>query len=117
MGKTLQPYALNNDQQQLYQAQRDWVRAKLRKESGAVIGEEEMAEEIRTYFPQPGENAELRKQKQKARKEAERQMEIGAGRELPNAVPFSPGAAQKFDGALSPAEAAELADLKRRLGK
>lgn len=33
----------------------DWVRSKLRKESGAVIGEQEAIDEIKTYFPWPGD--------------------------------------------------------------
>lgn len=62
-----------------YQAQQDWVRAKLRKESGAVIGVQEMNDEIRTYFPMPGDGPEVVKQKAASRKQAERQFEIGAG--------------------------------------
>lgn len=50
------------------QAQEDWVRAKLRKESGAVIGADEMADEIKTYFPQPGDTPEVIAQKERARK-------------------------------------------------
>lgn len=72
-------YILNPDEQRLAQAQRDWVRAKLRKESGAVIAEEEMAAEIKTYFPQPGEDDATIAQKREARLRAERQMAIGAG--------------------------------------
>lgn len=56
------------------QAQRDWVRAKLRKESGAVIGKEEEEAEIRTYFPQAGDPPALITQKRAARKAAERAM-------------------------------------------
>ena len=72
-------YALSPTEQQLLQAQRDWVRAKLRRESGAVIGADEMAAEIRQYFPQPGEDEATAKQKREARKNAERQLQIGAG--------------------------------------
>lgn len=79
IGKDLQPYVLGKDREKTLQAQRDWVRAKLRKESGAVIGQEEMAEEIRTYFPQPGESADVAAQKAAARQAAARQLEIGAG--------------------------------------
>jgi len=86
VGRTLQPYTMNADEEKLYQAQQDWVRAKLRKESGAVIGDEEMAEEIRTYFPMPGESKEVAEQKKQARQVALRQMEIGSGREAKNAT-------------------------------
>lgn len=59
-------------QTQLYrQAQEEWVRAKLRKESGAVIGANEMNDEVRTYFPQAGDSAEMIQQKARARAVAE----------------------------------------------
>jgi len=57
----------------------DWVRAKLRKESGAVIGPKEMQDEIITYFPQPGDSAAVIKQKAESRRAAERAMSISAG--------------------------------------
>ncbi len=79
VGTRAEPYKLSVPEQKLMQAQRDWVRAKLRKESGAVIGDEEMAEEIRTYFPQPGQGPEIVAQKKEARRRAEEQMQIGAG--------------------------------------
>ena len=69
---------LTEPEQQLLQAQRDWVRAKLRKESGAVIGPEEMAAEIKQYFPQPGEGPKVIAQKKEARKRAEEQLRITA---------------------------------------
>jgi hypothetical protein len=79
MDTGIEGYVLNSAEQQVAQAQRDWVRSKLRKESGAVIGAEEMAAEIKTYFPQPGEGPEVIAQKAEARRRAERQMQIGSG--------------------------------------
>jgi len=73
-----------------YQAQQDWVRAKLRKESGAVIGVQEMNDEIRTYFPMPGDSPEVIRQKAASRKQAERQFEIGAGHAASQAAPSAP---------------------------
>jgi len=73
-----------------YQAQSDWVRAKLRKESGAVIGPQEMRDEIRTYFPMPGEDDETIRQKAASRKQAERQFEISAGNAASQAAPSAP---------------------------
>jgi len=84
-GTNFEGMALNERQGKILQAQRDWVRAKLRKESGAVIGADEMAEEIRTYFPLPGEGPELTEQKRQARKAAERQFEIMGGAASPQA--------------------------------
>jgi hypothetical protein len=59
-------------------AQDAWIRAKLRKESGAVIGAEEMEAEKRTFFPQPNDPPEVRKQKKKLREEVEKSMEVAA---------------------------------------
>jgi hypothetical protein len=61
------------------QAQEDWVRAKLRKESGAVIADEEMEREIATYFPKPGDTPQVIKQKAKARETAIQGMKKAAG--------------------------------------
>jgi hypothetical protein len=62
------------------QAQRDWVRAKLRKESGATIGDQEMQKEIETYFPQIGDSPGVIKQKSDARQIAIQGMINSAGR-------------------------------------
>jgi hypothetical protein len=64
---------------QLYrQAQENWVTANLRKESGAVIGAEEMQQEIKKYFPQLGEGPEVIAQKAEARRIAEEGMKLNA---------------------------------------
>jgi hypothetical protein len=63
-----------------YQAAADWVRAKLRKESGAVISPEEMVQEIRTYFPQPGDSTSRIEQKRQARLQAQEGMKGMSGR-------------------------------------
>lgn len=85
LGTRVEGYVLNDQEQRLEQAKRDWVRAKLRKESGAVIAEEEMAEEIKTYFPIPGEGPAQIAQKRAARIRAQRQMEITSGPAAPMA--------------------------------
>lgn len=63
---------------QYQQAMRDWVRAKLRKESGATIGDDEMATEIKTYFGEPGMSS-ANKQKAKARNRALEAMAFSSG--------------------------------------
>jgi hypothetical protein len=73
-------------QQQYRQAQENWVRANLRKESGAVIGADEMNQEIKTYFPQPGEDTRVIAQKQLNRQVTQRAMKTAAG---PSYVPFN----------------------------
>jgi hypothetical protein len=76
----------SSTQQQLYrQAQENWVRANLRKESGAVIGADEMNAEIKTYFPQPGDKPENISQKQLARQVTQDAMKTAAGASY---VPF-----------------------------
>ncbi len=73
--------AMQNPEYQVYQQQmQDWVRAKLRRESGAVIGKDEMADEIKTYFPQPGDSPEKIAAKRRSRELAQLGMEAGGGR-------------------------------------
>jgi hypothetical protein len=87
-----------DDAQRYYQAQENWVTANLRQESGAAIGKEEMAKDIRKWFPQPGDSDALKAQKAAARKVAERAMLVQAGpgaSSIPRIVgglPASPGA-------------------------
>lgn len=57
------------------QAAMQWVRAKLRKESGAAISDAEFEGEFNTYFPQYGDGPQVIAQKNAARAEAQRGME------------------------------------------
>jgi hypothetical protein len=68
--------------EQYEQAQENWVTANLRKESGAVIGPEEMQKEIRKWFPVVGNSQDVIEQKRQARKIAEESMRRNAGRAL-----------------------------------
>ena len=81
-GRAAQNFATSTVRQQYEQAQENWVTANLRKESGAVITPEEMAAEIRKWFPQVGDSAEKVEQKRKARLVAEESMRRNAGRAL-----------------------------------
>ncbi len=56
-----------NDRQKYEQAQRDWINANLRKESGAVITDPEFANARQQYFPQSGDSASAIDQKRKNR--------------------------------------------------
>lgn len=60
--------ALNKQQKQYLQAAQQFVRAKLRKESGATIAPEEFKGEFETFFPQPGDDIRTRRQKAAARR-------------------------------------------------
>jgi hypothetical protein len=66
--------------QRYEQAAQAWIRAKLRKESGAAIGVDEMAQEYRTYFPQINDTPANIKQKAEARRIATEAMKKSAGR-------------------------------------
>ena len=47
---------MSSEQQRVDQAQRDFVNAVLRQESGAVISDAEFANAKRQYFPTPGDS-------------------------------------------------------------
>ena len=86
---------LTPQQLQYRQAQEQWVRNKLRKESGAKIDDSEIAGEITTYFPQPRDPKELREQKRNMRAAAEADMMIQAGsaaKLMPGNTGGAPGA-------------------------
>jgi hypothetical protein len=59
--------ALSKEGQQAEQAQRDFVNAVLRRESGAVISPQEFANAQKQYFPQPGDSKEVLAQKRRNR--------------------------------------------------
>ena len=61
-------YSVNSPgYQSMRQAQDNWIGAKLRDESGAQISPDEFERDRRTFFPLPGESAEVVEQKRKAR--------------------------------------------------
>lgn len=72
-------YARSEDAQKYDQAKRDLVNAILRRESGAVISDEEFANAEQQYFPQPGDGPEVVEQKRKNREAAIKGFDIGAG--------------------------------------
>jgi hypothetical protein len=81
------------DTQKFEQAANDWIRAKLRKESGAAIGKDEMESEFRTYFPMVGDTAAVITQKAEARRIATDAMRLNAGGQYRPYVPSTPAAA------------------------
>jgi hypothetical protein len=78
-GTYLQRKAMTPEQQKYKQAADNWIRANLRKESGAVIGADEMQAEYETYFPQPGDSPDVIQQKAEARKITTQAMIKNAG--------------------------------------
>jgi hypothetical protein len=57
----------NPQQQQVDQAQRDFINAVLRRESGAVISPQEFANARKQYFVQPGDSPQVQAQKARNR--------------------------------------------------
>ena len=66
-------------QQQVEQAQRSFVNAILRQESGAAINESEFINAKKQYFPQPGDSKEVIDQKRLNRETAVRALSIAGG--------------------------------------
>jgi hypothetical protein len=76
--------------QQFDQAAQDWIRAKLRKESGAAIGVDEAKQEYATYFPMVGDSAEKIAQKAEARRVVTLGMQKSAGKAYEPYTPLAP---------------------------
>lgn len=63
-------FMLNAPQQQFLQAERDFINAMLRRESGAAIAPSEFESARKQYIPQPGDRPETLEQKRLARERA-----------------------------------------------
>jgi len=87
VGGALARSGQSTETQQYTQAAKDWIRAKLRKESGAVIGAQEERDEYETYFPVVGDTPERITQKAEARRVATLGMQKSAGKAYQPYVP------------------------------
>jgi len=85
VGDVLERRVMTPEQQQYKNAALAWIRAKLRKESGAAIGIDEAEQEYKNYFPVVGDTPEVIKQKQELRNAAMREMKIASGKALSKA--------------------------------
>lgn len=75
------PNYLQSEKQQLYrQAQRAFTEARLRKESGAAIPQQEYDNDARTYFAQPGDKPETVKRKRAARQAVLNGLKFSSGK-------------------------------------
>jgi hypothetical protein len=86
---------LSGGAQQFFQAERDFINSVLRRESGAVISEEEFVNARRQYIPQPGDKQEVLDQKRRNRQTVLRSMGRAAGpsyQAAPIAAPTDPAA-------------------------
>lgn len=79
LGTAANVIAPSAQQQQIEQAQRNFVNAILRQESGASISPSEFANAQRQYFPQVGDEAEVIKQKAANRQTAINALKVQAG--------------------------------------
>lgn len=70
---------LTSNDQRAEQAQRDFVNAILRQESGAVISEPEFKNAQKQYFPQPGDSKAVLKQKKENRERAIKGLDVMSG--------------------------------------
>jgi hypothetical protein len=72
-------YLVSNDFQRGKQAATEWITAVLRKDSGAVVGDDEQASYDMLYIPQPGDGNPVVTQKRAARERAVAAMRGGLG--------------------------------------
>lgn len=82
---------LSDEDQKAEQAQRDFINAILRQESGAAIGESEFLNARRQYFPQPGDSLTVIQQKARNRQLAIQGLNQNAGPAAMTAAPASGG--------------------------
>ncbi len=80
VGGVLERGAQTKEQQQYKNAALSWIRAKLRKESGAAIGADEARQEYENYFPVVGDTAEVIAQKRSLRQSAMDEMRLASGK-------------------------------------
>lgn len=74
LGDAMVKIGATEEQQRYLNAANNWIGANLRKESGAVIGVEEMAKDYAKYFPMPLDKPGVLADKARLRKEAEKGM-------------------------------------------
>lgn len=79
LGSAANKFAASPDQQRMEQAQRDFVNAVLRQESGASISPSEFDNAAKQYFPQPGDSPAVIQQKAQNRAIAVSSMKTQAG--------------------------------------
>lgn len=106
---TLLNYALSPESQKAEQAQRDFINAVLRQESGAAIAESEFDNARKQYFPQPGDsNAVV------AQKAANRQLVIQGFKD--NSGPLAKKSFGKSPAGAAPTVPPDIGDLLNKYG-
>lgn len=72
-------FGLDPNQQMFFQAERNFINAVLRRESGAVISDQEFDNARKQYIPQPGDSAQVLEQKRRNRETVLRSIGRDAG--------------------------------------
>lgn len=116
---TMTNWTQSEAQQKVEQAQRDFINAVLRLESGATIQEAEFNNAKKQYFPQPGDSPGLIAQKKKNRETEIAGLGVMAGpgaKNIPAAPAPRPLMADQVPGpsAAAPSQADIDAELRRR---
>lgn len=94
------PSGLNSSKGQRWSnAEKNFATANLRKESGAVIGDEEMANQEKLYFPRWNDSEETKAQKARNRAQAFEGMKAAAGSQFEKVKSMIPGQAATGDDA------------------
>lgn len=127
LGATIAGMAPNSmkstERQQMDQAQRDFINAQLRRESGAAISQGEFDNARSQYFPQPGDASEVIAQKRRNRQTAIEAMAREGGSsyrpksvfdEQGNIVPFGQSGGQRTETPAQPSRAQLEAEARRR---
>ena len=93
LGAAANATVASEEQQQVEQAQRDFINAVLRRESGAVIADSEFLNARKQYFPQVGDGDAVKEQKRLNRQLAMQKIleEVPAARRNTAAAPTAPG--------------------------
>ena len=82
LGDYAESKAMSDEQQTYRTLAMSWIRAKLRKESGAAISDKEAESEYKTYFPVPGDSPMRIEEKRRLRAIAENELKMSAGRAI-----------------------------------
>lgn len=98
---------LSDNSQKAEQAQRDFMNAILRQESGAAIGKDEFNNGKRQYFPQPGDSAAVIEQKASNRRLAVQGLINNAG----NAIVATPETIKPAGGVMKVTNASDYANV------
>lgn len=118
------PRELQSDARQANdQAERNFINAILRRESGAAISSAEFENAEQQYFPRPGDNADVVAQKKANRMQAVAALKAEAGKALeqiplvsvPQPQKRVPSPIPTIPGGLTEAEAAPMTDRQKRI--